>query len=101
SLPPARYPLLPYTTRFRSAPDGTQEFGIAQRQKGGQCPLGDEALRPVEIGEHEVQQSCALREAGGERRPFGFRDDDRQQVQVPRSEEHTSELQSRENVVCR
>src|SRR5690606_9420653 len=34
-------------------------------------------------GEHEVQQSCALREAGSERRPFGFRDDDRQQVQVP------------------
>src|SRR2546430_12626674 len=77
---PPRSTLFPYTTLFRSA-------GI-QRQ------------RPVELGEglllladERVRQSQQVMRVG-ERPPAG---DDFLQ----RSEEHTSELQSQSNLVCR
>src|SRR5690606_39292832 len=94
-----RCPRLPYTTLFRSVAG----FVVAADQKdgyavfGGECGVesafaGEDAVEPdpgdlvgqVGVGEHAV---AACRGVVAE-------EDDR-------SEEHTSELQSRENLVCR
>src|SRR2546430_13419473 len=71
---PPRSTLFPYTTLFRSLPT---------TRPGGhhQCP-------PVRRG--------AGPEAGGGRRPA-----DEHATGADRSEEHTSELQSQSNLVCR
>src|SRR3712207_6950815 len=79
---PPRSTLFPYTTLFRSA-------GGAQRVVGhdpGQRRRPAEAV--VVLGERRRST------AGGDRRGEGSRGD-------PRSEEHTSELQSRQYLVCR
>src|SRR3712207_6952704 len=72
---PPRSTLFPYTTLFRSAPLHTQLYepvsGAAAHSRLLFVPRG---------------QGDALR-----RKPFG----------TPRSEEHTSELQSRQYLVCR
>src|SRR5690606_41809108 len=75
--PPRPRPF-PYTTLFRSR-------------------RGDRArrLRPASRGQGEARG----RAAGSAHRPHGHRL--RQRSSVPRSEEHTSELQSREKLVCR
>src|SRR5690606_42010716 len=74
---PPRSPLFPYTTLFRSrirAPqNGAEVAGLLDR-------LDDEEKRVR--GQREIGE-----------RPLPLRGD--------RSEEHTSELQSRENLVCR
>src|SRR5207302_8399740 len=82
---PPRSPLFPYTTLFRSP----------------------ERMRvPVEhVGQEETTRHAAVageRCAGGdrERRAPGA-GDDAAGARALRSEEHTSELQSRENLVCR
>src|SRR2546430_5577467 len=76
---PPRSTLFPYTTLFRSRP-------AARR------PLGREGdhLEPVEsrVAAHGRVVRCHDREAGARR-------------QLRRSEEHTSELQSQSNLVCR
>src|SRR5256885_4022960 len=81
---PPRSTLFPYTTLFRSE----QELGL---------PLHDQA-----------EPAHFLGAAGEADRPDGLcADDDRQAdagldaAQSPRSEEHTSELQSPCNLVCR
>src|SRR5690606_40754033 len=76
--------LFPYTTLFRSpaGSGGAPEPGAGRRCRGmgGPAVGGRRHLRPaVSAGDAD----------GGGRRP------------PPRSEEHTSELQSRENLVCR
>src|SRR3712207_7542894 len=71
---PPRSTLFPYTTLFRSHPD--------QRHEGGAQPL--QARRELRGGEADGD--------AGE-----HRDDDGD----VRSEEHTSELQSRQYLVCR
>src|SRR5690606_39633503 len=77
-------PLFPYTTLFRSGrhdrhrrPDRTPPL---PRVRARAAPSGDRAPGPS--GQHD-------RHRRGGRSPDG------------RSEEHTSELQSRENLVCR
>src|SRR3712207_7703258 len=83
---PPRSTLFPYTTLFRSeqlrgdllAPAVVQQPGA---QGGGQ-------LLP-----HSVAEPGQRREGGGPQVPQG--------VVVGRSEEHTSELQSRQYLVCR
>src|SRR5690606_42073015 len=97
---PPRLPLFPYTTLFRS-------HLLERNHHGG----GDEAVRvgDAAIGFsraiHRYQRDLALLHAlrlqqivnhiglAVERRPDAF--------ELARSEEHTSELQSRENLVCR
>src|SRR5436309_11690482 len=66
--------LFPYTTLFRSGPGGVGEPGGGRRG------------RAVEGGEGGIVAPCG---------------NDRVRHLVERSEEHTSELQSRENLVCR
>src|SRR5207302_7583990 len=80
-LPP-RSPLFPYTTLFRSG--DRHVIGVAGAEIAAQqaADPGDIAFRRRAIeAELPAQQLCRL---------------DRR-----RSEEHTSELQSRENLVCR
>src|SRR5690606_41174915 len=80
--PPPRSTLFPYTTLFRSPP---QPFAVG----GGSQP------QPVREpgGEHHADgDRFAMVEAAVALRRFDG---------VARSEEHTSELQSRENLVCR
>src|SRR3712207_8083401 len=86
---PPRSTLFPYTTLFRSLVDGVvmalphQE--VRQRQQHADEPLV--GARPADL-------------VGGQRGVLGA-DHDRSSVTVVRSEEHTSELQSRQYLVCR
>src|SRR5690606_42008934 len=84
---PPRSTVFPYTTLFRSAdtqhtPPGLPDFGPTGDFLG---IVGEEIVRPlVELGGRHVQ---GLKIKG---------------LDIPlRSEEHTSELQSREKLVCR
>src|SRR2546422_5522078 len=81
---PPRSTLFPYTTLFRSAP-----FPPPRLRQGGGDPDPAHLLHPPDPGGRDqarVGREPALR---------------RQAVYVHRSEEHTSELQSRLHLVCR
>src|SRR3712207_8203678 len=91
---PPRSTLFPYTTLFRSHPD----FGRFQHTD---LTVGPHyALRRQELCRWEFGRSlCDNRRVAPLRGPITFRPiDDRS---LPRSEEHTSELQSRQYLVCR
>src|SRR2546430_7495202 len=81
---PPRSTLFPYTTLFRSE-DEPEEQERASREQGHLGP-GEPGERRAaeEQSEHEEAEKTDQR-----RRP------------KPRSEEHTSELQSQSNLVCR
>src|SRR3712207_8817295 len=89
---PPRSTLCPYTTLFRSGPrellgaEGELDGGARREEDGAALyrALALLALLAVLGGEH----------AGAE-------DQDLDQVREGRSEEHTSELQSRQYLVCR
>src|SRR5690606_42126868 len=87
---PPRSPLLPYTTLFRSPGRGPHVRPL--RAPGGDAEAD---LRLPGGDRHRRGRLCAARRAvrqcgeGGAALP------------LDRSEEHTSELQSRENLVCR
>src|SRR5256886_17624199 len=75
---PPRSTLFPYTTLFRSPAEGLISLARELRAQGLDARFAADTVRPGEnLGEH-------LAHAG-----------------VPRSEEHTSELQSQSNLVCR
>src|SRR5438093_6690382 len=76
--PPPRSTLFPYTTLFRSL----NRHSLRLRHEGPD-ELPRQRLRPEHLGRH--RDDLGLRE----------------RVQVQRSEEHTSELQSLTNLVCR
>src|SRR5690606_39514353 len=81
--PPPRSTLFPYTTLFRS------RSPAAPRRADHAAPRVRPRSPPTD--RHSLRSSSR---PGRSRRP-----PDR--VRLPRSEEHTSELQSRENLVCR
>src|SRR3712207_7130911 len=87
---PPRSTLFPYTTLFRSL-EGEQERG-GDEQRGGEVldgavdERGDRALL-----EHQPKNTSAVSKNSGSS-SFGS---------ARRSEEHTSELQSRQYLVCR
>src|SRR3712207_8982420 len=81
---PPRSTLFPYTTLFRSAK------GVNAR--GRSCPLPDAAGAG-----RKFLPGAALRHPSGERKVLG----EVRSPRRPRSEEHTSELQSRQYLVCR
>src|SRR3712207_7180351 len=78
---PPRSTLFPYTTLFRSLPDAQLHGCRRPRQR-----LGGDVAVPVRQGPR--------RRAAAAERP-------RLHDHPPRSEEHTSELQSRQYLVCR
>src|SRR5690606_42104658 len=86
--PPLYYTLFPYTTLFRSTEANGLQAGqhMVVRRRDRLHEPGERAEPAFRIGRDigmasGVEQHVALR--------------------MPRSEEHTSELQSRENLVCR
>src|SRR3712207_7230082 len=79
---PPRSTLFPYTTLFRSAP-------ADQGDGGGRSGVGDRGPGGVRVG------------GRGAPGPVGRRTGGRDRPRVTRSEEHTSELQSRQYLVCR
>src|SRR3712207_9127569 len=97
---PPRSTLFPYTTLFRSVGGLEGVAGVLEVLDAGQDPVDDVgALREVqaEAGalEHHRRPPGQLadEQAQGVADPFG--------LHVLRSEEHTSELQSRQYLVCR
>src|SRR5690606_41549641 len=83
--PPPRSTLFPYTTLFRSAlrHGGQPGPGPVAAERGSQsAPGGNIFQSEVPTQRRRAQESIRRRRAA-------------------RSEEHTSELQSRENLVCR
>src|SRR3712207_9574622 len=97
---PPRSTLFPYTTLFRSRP-----LSSLDRWSGGGCLLERQRALELAPGEKEIAAGVgpALRpERGRQRRPGQVRVAVVGAVQVGvRSEEHTSELQSRQYLVCR
>src|SRR3712207_8536640 len=86
--PPPRSPLFPYTTLFRSGPQGFLPQDPAQ--------LRDElAARGLSVCGGTVFAALHQGEAALEKAKEDFGREAR------RSEEHTSELQSRQYLVCR
>src|SRR3712207_8376840 len=86
---PPRSTLFPYTTLFRS--------GVVRVGRQG---AGQDALLHLGRGVREEDQT----DAGGRQRETAAdlgEDVDRVTAGDPRSEEHTSELQSRQYLVCR
>src|SRR3712207_7263253 len=84
---PPRSTLFPYTTLFRSG-------GIQNTLDG--LRVGD-----VELPERNVAEVGVGPLAARGAEPFGARIGDQPLEQLRRSEEHTSELQSRQYLVCR
>src|SRR5690606_40041517 len=86
--PPPRSPLFPYTTLFRS-----------KRNRAIRRVAGASAWSSREGGARCDMETSAMVTAGWVDYPtIGLR---RRNFRLRRSEEHTSELQSRENLVCR
>src|SRR5207302_9800653 len=85
-LPPSS-PLFPYTTLFRSAHRVSRRASlpVRTRLRGG-------------AGDGRPEEAEARRQAAGRADDLDLARRDRP---LERSEEHTSELQSRENLVCR
>src|SRR3712207_7776470 len=82
---PPRSTLFPYTTLFRSREEGQEDQEQAQE---GQGPQALQEAQEVTVGSPTGRVSSM--------RPVGTLDAD-----WLRSEEHTSELQSRQYLVCR
>src|SRR2546430_8901564 len=89
---PPRSTLFPYTTLFRSAP-GAAGAGARPAAPGVSARGDQAALLPALRDRHPAQRGAQ------ERRKSGA---DTEGVRAHgRSEEHTSELQSQSNLVCR
>src|SRR5690606_41378463 len=87
---PATATLFPYTTLFRSI----HTFNLAHRLRP--CVARRACQSPLRLDEKELGTVCPGNSLAKLRRQVVVKE----QFSV-RSEEHTSELQSRENLVCR
>src|SRR2546422_3666309 len=84
---PPRSTLFPYTTLFRSLPDATVRFLVPVEHRVDEAREHAPALVEEQVGEREGLAREVLVHAADDVRD--------------RSEEHTSELQSRLHLVCR
>src|SRR5690606_40061551 len=92
-LTPARPPLLPYTTLFRSLDIGTGQRRSPEEHRPVRCdPPGIHLVQALLHRDRGLDQQTRHSDGVGAVLDRGVED---------RSEEHTSELQSRENLVCR
>src|SRR5256885_12574186 len=95
---PPRSTLFPYTTLFRSAAEQSHAEGRAEGERRPHARLTREAAEPLDVVAARGRVPGARVRVhepptGGQPRPHERR--------APRSEEHTSELQSPCNLVCR
>src|SRR5690606_41231112 len=91
--PPPASSLFPYTTLFRSV----AAAAVPRRaHRTGAAEIAQRVMTPA-IRIEELTKDYAV--GFWRRRPY--RALDHLSLEIPRSEEHTSELQSRENLVCR
>src|SRR3712207_6998753 len=91
---PPRSTLFPYTTLFRSRVATwpcTTAFAHS-RYRSRSLPAEYRSHAPTPGGRQPISEN---------RRPFGPKNHSMCVALVPRSEEHTSELQSRQYLVCR
>src|SRR5438034_7893166 len=87
---PPRSTLFPYTTLFRSIL-ADADTGLVVLDRADSCEIVTPS-KPRSLGAaHQVQQCRLLRPHGPSRQGF----------ECARSEEHTSELQSHSDLVCR
>src|SRR5690606_41814571 len=84
-LSPPRSTLFPYTTLFRSSPDESGNVTLLPADIGAETPSGAQA----KVNALADKINPLIADLAGE------------VSDLARSEEHTSELQSRENLVCR
>src|SRR3712207_7409035 len=87
---PPRSTLFPYTTLFRS--------GLREQSRDLDRRL---VLRVVGVGHGRAEDRNPLRDRGERVEPLDELAHDAQHAPGVRSEEHTSELQSRQYLVCR
>src|SRR3712207_8290075 len=87
---PPRSTLFPYTTLFRSHRGVRRRALVGARERGGRAARGADVASPRRAARLRDRRDAAPldAEAVGDRREA-------------RSEEHTSELQSRQYLVCR
>src|SRR5262249_56443915 len=91
-------PLFPYTTLFRSEPPGQERIrllGMDHQRRGLR------RLDPLDGGERGLHHRLAGGIVGALDRELRISGAERVAIMVRRSEEHTSELQSLTNLVCR
>ena len=62
---------------------GPEEVGMSEHQLGWHDPFGQQALRPVEVGQQGFEQPRALRETALDRLPLGARQNERDWVERP------------------
>src|SRR5690606_41705296 len=97
--PPPRSTRFPYTTLFRSEGKNQDDRGDRQHLRQRKLRVGrEERLGDVLVD--DFRDAGAVAQVLVERRTAEDGDPDARD-QGRRSEEHTSELQSRENLVCR
>src|SRR5690606_41828464 len=91
--PPLRSTLLPYTTLFRSI--GSFD------EKSKEYVFNIKQLNNVKSIIQDQEQLNILKDMNKKVKSIGAKRGAKRGVKQGRSEEHTSELQSRENLVCR
>src|SRR3712207_7002939 len=93
---PPRSPLFPYTTLFRSVMEAASEEAVVARLKGDQI-TATKVKAAGEGGGFQIGSGVAPKDILVFTRQLATMID----AGLPRSEEHTSELQSRQYLVCR
>src|SRR5207302_9484733 len=92
-------PLFPYTTLFRSVHVRAQNSGfiqLAEEFSAGRGAIGENVTKGQLLASIADEATARqLKQAGADLQAATER------AKLPRSEEHTSELQSREKLVCR
>src|SRR5690606_41595559 len=100
-LRPPTSPLFPYTTLFRSRRPSSGQIACSVDTRRSPQKKGLEAFGEKPLARHDTVQQPELFEPNAHRdrrneKALGKRPGEA----IKRSEEHTSELQSRENLVC-
>src|SRR3712207_8188615 len=95
---PPRSPLFPYTTLFRSEEKGRVEVSLHAAALADESPAPGDLNAPVEADDVAPDRGHLLEQV---RSPGAEVDGRRLDRREDRSEEHTSELQSRQYLVCR
>src|SRR2546430_5188125 len=94
---PPRSTLFPYTTLFRSGDAAAVDSQRGHGEKIRRCGSGRQPTAAEPVTGCEMTTAAATRKGRRDAGPFSVSPC----VRAGRSEEHTSELQSQSNLVCR